>query len=149
MGNTGTPQKKFPPQAGLQNQEVERLLKGHGAVILLNTPEPVEGRLNDLYPMDVEFCRRARAQGGFVDGEKPIWKNVPVNVALDVLDAMGVVNNHFHPHAVLLDAEKYGSMERDKPEYGTVADRWQAYAATAVARTRARVRKAWFKVRHY
>lgn len=105
----------------LQNQEVERLYKGHGTVILLNTPQPVEEKLADLFPLDIEFCRRARAQGGFVDGEKPIWKNVPVNLALGGLDAIGVVNNHFHPHAVLLDAEKYGAMERDKPEYQTVA----------------------------
>lgn len=111
----------FPSDAALQNQEVERLFKGHGAVILLHTPEPVESRLNDLYPMDVEFCRRAHAMGGFVDGEKPIWKNVPVNVALGALDAIGVVNNHFHPHDTMLDAEKYGSMEREKPEYKTVA----------------------------
>jgi hypothetical protein len=111
----------FPGAAALQNQEVERLFKGHGAVILLHTPEPVESRPADLYPMDVEFCRRAHALGGFVDGEKPIWKNVPVNVALGALDAIGVVNNHFHPHDTLLDAEKYGSMERDKPEYKTVA----------------------------
>jgi hypothetical protein len=121
VGGTRPQAGAFPTAAGLQNQEVERLVKGHGAVILLNTPEPVESRLADLYPMDVEFCRRARAQGGFVDGEKPIWKNVPVNVALGALDAIGVVNNHFHPHDTLLDAEKYGSMERDKPEYRTVA----------------------------
>jgi hypothetical protein len=105
----------------LQNQEVERLFKGHGAVILLNMPEPVEDKLGDLYPMDIEFCRRARSQGGFVDGEKPIWKNVPVNVAFEALDTIGVVNNHFHPHDTWVDAEKYGAMERDNPEYNTVA----------------------------
>ena len=62
----------------LQDQEVERLFKGHGAVDLLNTPEAVEDKLADLYPMDIEFCRSARRQGGFVEGEKPIWKNVSV-----------------------------------------------------------------------
>ena len=105
----------------LQNQEVERLGKGHGAVLLLNTRQPVEAKLADLFPLDIEFCRRARAQGGFVDGEKPIWKNVPVNVAFEALDAIGVVNNHFHPRDTLLDAERYGSMERDQPRYKTVA----------------------------
>jgi hypothetical protein len=105
----------------LQNQEVERLGKGHGAVLLLNTPEPVEEKVGDLFPQDIEFCRRARALGGFVDGEKPIWKNVPVHVAFEALDAIGVVNNHFHPRDTLLDAERYGSMERDQPRYHTVA----------------------------
>jgi hypothetical protein len=81
----------------LQNQEVERLGKGHGAVLLLNAPQPVPEKLSDLFPQDIEFCRQARAQAAFIDGEKPIWKNVPVNVAFEALDAIGVVNNHFHP----------------------------------------------------
>jgi hypothetical protein len=105
----------------LQNQEVERLRTGLGAILMLNTPEPVDAKMTDLWPLDVDFCRWAKKQGGFVDGEKPIWKNVPVNVAFGVLDTIGVVNNHFHPHDVQLDAEKYGSMERDKPVYQTVA----------------------------
>jgi len=105
----------------LQNQEVERLRKGHGAVVLLNTAEPVSDEYTDLFPMDLAFCREARKQGGFVDAEKPIWKSVPVNVAFGVVDSIGVVNNHFHPNGVLLDAEKYGSIERDKPVYHTIA----------------------------
>ena len=131
VGGTRPPQLSFPAAnpkpldathvLSLQNQEVERLFRGYGAVILLNMPEPVEEKPADLFPLDVEFCRRARALGGFVDGEKPIWKHVPVNVALEALDAIGVVNNHFHPHDTMLDAEKYGSMEREKPEYKTVA----------------------------
>jgi hypothetical protein len=43
-----------------------------------------------------------------------------VSLALGALDSIGIVNNHFHPHDVLLDAEKYGSMERTDPSYGTV-----------------------------
>jgi hypothetical protein len=54
-----------------------------------------------------------------VDCEKPIWKNVPVNAAFGVLDSVGVVNNHFHPRAVMLDAEIYGSMERDEARFKT------------------------------
>ena len=104
----------------LQNQEVERLWKGHGAVMLLNTPQPADPYLSVLFPMEQEYCRQARAQGGFVDAEKPIWKNVPVNVALGLVDAVGIVNNHFRPRTVLLEAEKYGSMERDKPVYKTI-----------------------------
>ncbi len=103
----------------VQNQEVERLYKGHGAVVLLNAPRPVDDPVTDLYPMDVEYCRQAREQGAFVDGEKPIWKNVAVNVALGVLDTIGVVNNHFHPNTVATEAEKYGAMEREQPAYRT------------------------------
>jgi hypothetical protein len=107
--------------ASFDNQEVERLRTGYGAVLLLNTPRPVPDRLHDLFPLDVEFCKQAKAQGGFVDAEKPIWKNVPVNVALGAIDAIGVVNNHFHPRDVLLDAESWGSMERVDPAYKTKA----------------------------
>ena len=105
----------------LQNQEVERLRTGHGAVLLLNTPEPVPESVPLLAPPDLDFCRAARRQGGFVDGEKPIWKNVPVNAAFGVLDAIGVVNNHFHPHEVMLEAESYGAMERANDRYRTPA----------------------------
>ena len=107
--------------ASAQNQEVERLVKGHGAIVLLNLPQPIDPNMTALYPMDAEFCRQARAAGAFLDAEKPIWKNVPVNAALGLVDAIGVVNNHFHPHGLLLDAEKYGSMERDRPAYKTPA----------------------------
>lgn len=41
----------------LRNQEVERLFEGHGAVDLLNAPNPVEVPKFDLFPMDLEYCR--------------------------------------------------------------------------------------------
>jgi hypothetical protein len=104
-----------------QNQEVERLGKGHGAVVLLNTARAIDPQMSTLYPMELEYCRLARTHGGFVDAEKPIWKNVPVNVAFGVIDAIGIVNNHFHPREVMVDAEKWGSMERDNPAYQTPA----------------------------
>lgn len=107
--------------ASLQNQEVERLGKGHGAVLLLNLREPIPPEMTTLYPTVVDFARHAREQGAFIDNEKPIWKHVPISVAFELVDAIGVVNNHFHPHAVLLDAEKYGSIERDKAAYKTAA----------------------------
>ena len=69
--------------------------------------------------MDLDYIREARRDGAFIDAEKPIWKNVPVNVAFGVVDAIGVVNNHFHPDDVWSDAEKWGSMPQDKPVYKT------------------------------
>jgi hypothetical protein len=38
-----------------------------------------------------------------------------------MVDAIGVVNNHFHPGDVWPEGEKYGSMPQDKPEYKTPA----------------------------
>jgi len=131
LGGSRPPQLPYPDKhlvpvpggnfGSLQNQEVERLGKGHGAVVLLNTPQPAGADMSVLYPMELEYCRQARAQGGFVDAEKPIWKNIPVNVAFGVIDAIGIVNNHFHPRAVMAEAEKWGSMERDQPVYQTPA----------------------------
>ena len=105
----------------LHNQEVERLYQGHGAIDLLNASTPVAVPQFDLFPMDVEYCRQARRDRAFCDAEKPIWKNTPVDVAFGMVDAIGVVNNHFHPDEVMTDAEKYGSMPQDKPEYKTPA----------------------------
>ena len=99
----------------LHNQEVERLGEGHGAVDLLNAPVPVEVPKSDLFPMDLEYCRQARRDGAFIDAEKPIWKNVPVNLAFGVVDAIGVVNNHFHPDEVMTDDRvKYGAIPQTK-----------------------------------
>lgn len=105
----------------LHNQEVERLFAGHGAVDLLNAPTPVVAPKLDLFPMDLDYIRAARRDGAFIDAEKPIWKNVPVNAAFGVVDAIGVVNNHFHPEDVMTDAEKYGSLPQDKPADKTPA----------------------------
>ncbi|MBI3210948.1 MAG: CehA/McbA family metallohydrolase [Candidatus Solibacter usitatus] len=105
----------------VQNQEIERLQRGHGAIDLLNAPTAAAARMMTHYPMEVDFARAARAEGAFADAEKPIWKHVPVTLALGQVDAIGVVNNHFHPNGMLLDAETYGSMEREKPEYKTIA----------------------------
>ena len=105
----------------LHNQEVERLFAGHGAVDLLNAPTAVKAPKFDLFPMDLDYCREARRDGAFLDAEKPIWKNVPVDVAFGMVDAIGVVNNHFHPDDVWADGEKYGSLPQDKPVYKTPA----------------------------
>ena len=105
----------------LHNEEVERLYQGHGAIDLLNAPTPVAVPKFDLFPMDLEYCRKARRDGAFLDAEKPIWKNTPIDVALGMVDAIGVVNNHFHPDEVMTDAEKYGSMPQDNPEYKSPA----------------------------
>jgi TolB protein len=125
-GNEPFPEKDFilvdaTHVVSLHNQEVERLFAGHGAVDLLNAPQAVEAPKFDLFPMDLEYCRKARRDGAFIDAEKPIWKNTPVNVAFGMVDAIGVVNNHFHPDDVWPEAEKYGSLPQDKPSYKTPA----------------------------
>jgi TolB protein len=120
-GNEPFPEKDLIPidathVVSLHNQEVERLFAGHGAVVLLNAPHAVMAPKSDLFPMDLDYCREARRDGAFIDAEKPIWKNVPVNVAFGVIDTIGVINNHFHPEDVWADGEKYGSLPQDGPQ---------------------------------
>lgn len=103
--------------ASLHAQEVERNRQGHGAVLILNDPHPAPDNLSLLFPTVAALSRQAKADGGFIDYEKPIWKGVPINVAFGLVDSIGVVNNHFHPHEVIIDAEEIGSIERDKPVY--------------------------------
>jgi hypothetical protein len=102
---------------GLEVQEVERNQLGHGAVILLNDPHPIDDNLSLLFPTVAALSRQVKANGGFVDAEKPIWRNVPINVAFGLVDSIGVVNNHFHPHEVTTDVEEIGGIDRDKPLY--------------------------------
>jgi hypothetical protein len=42
-------------------------------------------------------------------------------LTIELVDPVKSETLHFHPHDTMLDAEKWGSMERDKPEYSTVA----------------------------
>jgi hypothetical protein len=105
----------------LHAQEVERNFLGHGAAILLNTTHPLDETISLLFPTVATLCRRAKAEGGYIDAEKPIWKHVPIGVALGVIDSIGVVNNHFHPHEVALDVERIGTIPRDKAAYLTPA----------------------------
>ena len=50
----------------LQNQEVERLFRGHGAIVLLNVPRPIDAHMSTLFPMELDYCRQATSEGGFV-----------------------------------------------------------------------------------
>jgi hypothetical protein len=102
---------------GLQVQEVERNQQGHGAVILLNDPHPLDDNLSLLFPTVATLSRKVKQDGGFVDAEKPIWRNVPINIAFGLVDSVGVVNNHFHPHEVTTDDEEIGAIDRDQPLY--------------------------------
>jgi hypothetical protein len=108
-------------QVGLHVQEVERNFQGHGAAILLNAPQPLDPMIPVLFPTVASLCRSAKADGAFIDAEKPIWRHVPVTVAFGLADSIGVVNNHFHPHEVTTDAERIGTIYRDRADQLTVA----------------------------
>ena len=103
----------------LLDKEVERLKQGPGAVDLLalKTPIPFEG--DWLYPPNSVFCRQTHAQGGYVDAEKIMWRDVPALVALGNIDFAGVVHNHFNRHGVETETDEWGMAPKDRPEFTT------------------------------
>ncbi len=99
------------------DKEIERLRHGPGAVdlVALKRPIPFEG--DWLYPPNDIFCRQAHAQGGYVDAEKIMWRDIPALVALGHVDFAGVVHNHFNRHGVEIETEPWGMAPKDQPEH--------------------------------
>ncbi|MEW5977328.1 MAG: CehA/McbA family metallohydrolase [Acidobacteriota bacterium] len=103
------------------DKEVERLRHGPGAVDLLalQTPIPFDG--NWLFPPSDRFCQLAHDQGGYVDAEKILWRDVAALVALGHVDFAGIVHNHFNRHGVEVDTEGWGMIPKYRPEFNTKA----------------------------
>lgn len=103
------------------DKEVERLKGGPGAVDLLglNRRIPFQGYL--LYPPNDTFARQAHEQGGWVDAEKIVWRDVAALVALGHVDFAGIVHNHFNRQDVELETDSWGMIPKELPEYRTPA----------------------------
>ncbi|MGH9627462.1 MAG: hypothetical protein ACRD7E_03745, partial [Bryobacteraceae bacterium] len=103
------------------DKEVERLKNGPGAVDLLGlrSPVPFNGYL--LYPPNDAFARQAHAQGGWVDAEKIVWRDVAALVALGHIDFAGIVYNHFNRQDVETETASWGMIPKSRPEYKTPA----------------------------
>jgi hypothetical protein len=100
-------------QYGILSQEDER---GGGAVLLMNLENPVAlGKASRWYPTNWHYCNEARKQNALVDQEKPFWWEAPVNVAMGVIDTLGILNNHLN-RASLMDNEAWGK-PRDRERY--------------------------------
>ena len=103
------------------DKEVERLKAGPGAVDLLGLRSiiPFEGYL--LYPPNETFARQARAQDGWVDLEKIVWRDAAALVALGLADFAGIVHNHFNRQGVELETDSWGMIPKWRPEFLTPA----------------------------
>ncbi len=101
--------------------EIERLFDGPGAVDLVGLRAPIEFRGYLLSPTNDVFADAARAQGGYVDAEKIVWRDAAALVALGKVDFAGVVYNHFHRRDVGTDTDPWGMIPKEKPEYRTPA----------------------------
>jgi hypothetical protein len=85
--------------ATLMNAEDER---GGGAWLMHNLRKPIVlSQAERWYPQGSAYIDQAKAQGGWFDCEKPFWWEAPVMAALEPIDSMGIVHNHYN---------KYGTM---------------------------------------
>ena len=103
------------------DKEVERLENGPGAVDLLGLKSPISFQGYRLYPPNDTYCRAAHAQGGYVDAEKILWRDAAALAALQQIDFAGIVYNHFNPHGIDSETEKWGMIPKDRAEFNTVA----------------------------
>ena len=120
---TTDPFRKVDPTHvySLLDKEVERLKEGPGAVDLLGLRSAVPFEGYRLYPPNDRFCEAAHAQGGYVDAEKIVWRDIAALVALGHIDFAGIVHNHFNRHDVELETDSWGMIPKDHPEFNTVA----------------------------
>lgn len=100
--------------------EIERIIQGPGAVTLFGLDLSLDFEGYELYPPASYFTRVARQQGGYVDGDKPFWLDVPVNVALGEIDFMEIACNHFFPRGVDANLKPWASW---KPDPGFEGDK--------------------------
>lgn len=103
----------------LFDKEVERLKAGPGAVDLLGLRKPIAFDGYSLSPPNDVFARQAHAQGGWVDAEKIVWRDIAALVALGHIDFAGIVHNHFNRQGVELETDSWGMIPKHRAEYET------------------------------
>ncbi len=103
------------------DKEVERLVQGPGAVDLLALRSPIPFAGYRLYPPSDTYTALARAQGGYVDAEKIVWRDTAALVALGQVDFAGIVHNHFQRNGVELETDEWGMIPKERAEFHTIA----------------------------
>jgi hypothetical protein len=103
------------------DKEVERLMEGPGAVNLLGLRSPVPFHGYRLFPPNTAYTEAAHRQGGYVDAEKIVWRDIVALVALGQVDFAGIVYNHFNRHDVELETDAWGMIPKWRPEFHTPA----------------------------
>jgi hypothetical protein len=103
------------------DKEVERLVEGPGAVDLLGLRSPIPFQGYRLYPPNTVFTEAAHGEGGYVDAEKIVWRDIPALVALRQIDFAGIVYNHFNRQGVELETDAWGMIPKWRTEFQTKA----------------------------
>jgi hypothetical protein len=73
------------------------------------------------WPLNLEYARRARAEGGIACAHSAAWDDVAVTVALGGLDAIGLANNFFGYGYSYARTSRYGNAD-DLETYGDTAE---------------------------
>jgi hypothetical protein len=77
------------------SQEIER----YGGALMMNAIGTQEISFSGWYdnrnPTDLSLIDQVRAQNGYIDLEKPLWRESHINVALGGADFIGLAHNHF------------------------------------------------------
>ncbi len=129
-------QGKFPekPLGLFDENRFYHLLAGEderngGALLYFNLAKPLSlpgsKRRHPEYPSPVKYLKLARRQAGaHIDIEKPFWWDMPIWVASQKCDSIGLANNHMQRDGAL-DNEAWGK-PRDKVFYpGAIGNgRW-------------------------
>jgi hypothetical protein len=103
------------------DKEVERLVEGPGAVDLLGLRSRIPFQGYRLYPPNTVFTEAAHQQGGYVDAEKIVWRDIPALVAFGQVDFAGIVYNHFNRQGVELETDSWGMIPKWRAEFQTKA----------------------------
>ena len=99
--------------ATLMNAEDER---GGGAWMMHNLKKPIAWNEPERwYPQGHVYVDQAKAQGAWFDSEKPFWWELPVMAALESIDSMGIVHNHYNLYGI--QAQEAWGRPRDQKLY--------------------------------
>jgi hypothetical protein len=100
------------------DSEVERPM-GAGTVDLVGLKTPIRAQGYLLSPLDSVFTEQVHHQGGYVDGEKILYREIPALVAGGQIDFAGIVHNLFNRHGVITGTTQYGMIPMESPQYST------------------------------
>lgn len=72
----------------------------------LRQPLPLAGATRE-HPSPLDFAMLAKADGAWIDVEKPFWWDAPTWLASGLVDSMGLANNHMY-RSGMLENEAWG-----------------------------------------
>ncbi|MGN6494979.1 MAG: CehA/McbA family metallohydrolase [Agriterribacter sp.] len=114
--------KQYTPKQFDDNRFVETTAsedeRGGGALLFFNLPAPFNftGQQSEYPPLAQSVERVSKTNNhAWIDIEKPFWPDVPVLLATEKINSMGIANNHMLKSGIF-DTEAWGK-KRDPEKY--------------------------------